>query len=104
MKFYYYFDDCDGFEYEPSENDIIDFLVWKWLDESKTPRNAETKRVLTHVIKQHSLWDDGEILDSYEDEMRDWFKDYARDCWEDSKDYEEDKTDWFGTKMNVIGL
>lgn len=103
MKFYYYFEDT-GFEFEVDENQITDFLVDKWLEESKTPKNAETKRVVEHIIKQHSLWDDGDILDSYEDEMRDYFEEDARDCWEDSKDYEEDERDWFGTKANVIGL
>ena len=102
MKFKYYFD--NEFEFEVDENQITDFLVDTWLKESKTPKTAETKRVLEHIIKQHALYDDSDILESYKDEMKEYFEDDARDCWEDSKDYEEDKADWFGTKFNVIGL
>ncbi len=102
--FTYYFDNCDGFDYEVDEQDIEEFLIHIWTKESKTPITAEVKKVLRHIIRQHSLAEDEYILDDYEYDMEEYFEDYARDCWEDSKDYEEDERDWFGTKANVIGL
>ena len=103
MELRYYFDDVD-FDYEIDKNQITDFLIDKFLEDSQTERNANTVKVIKFMIKDLDLCNDAEYLGSYEDEITDYFEDDARDCWEDSKCYEEDKADWFGTKYNVIGL
>ena len=103
MKLRYYFDDVD-FDFEIDEVQITDFLINKFLEDSQTPRTFESVQVVKFMIRDLDLCNDTEYLESYEDEITDYFEDDARDCWEDSKCYEEDKADWFGTKYNVIGL
>lgn len=105
MKIYYDFENCVvPFEYEVSKAQLMDFLVDKMLEDSNTMKTQETKQVTKYVIEQSCLDDDNDFLDDCEDEIREYFEPYARDCWEDSKCYEEDEKDWFGTKKNVIGL
>ena len=103
MNLKYYFDDVD-FDFEIDENQIMEFLVDKFLTESKASRNAETIKLAEFMVKELDLCNDAKYLQDYEDEITEFFEEYARDCWEDSKCYEEDKADWFGTKYNVIGL
>lgn len=105
MKIYYDFEDCIvPFEFEIDKAQIVEFLVDKMLDDSHASKTKDSVQALKYTIEEFCLWDDNDLLYDCEDEMREYFEPYARDCWEDSKCYEEDEKDWFGTKKNVIGL
>lgn len=103
MKFIYYFEGNE-FEYEIDDNQIEDFLIDKMLDEGNMSRNKDNVQMARFMINRFNLLDDEEMLESYRDDMEDYFEDDARDCYEDSKSYEEDEDDWFGTKNNVVGV
>lgn len=103
MKFVYYFNGND-FDYEIDDNQIKDFLIDKMLEEGKMERNKDNVEMARFMINRFNLYEDEQILEDYKDEMEDYFEYEARELYEDSVNYEDDKNDWFGTKSDVVGV
>lgn len=103
-KTFYYDLDGKDFEFEINSSDIINYFVSYYAKESGTKLTDEVHKALYYTLDMLCIDDDKDLIEEHEDDMRDYFEEHARDCWEDSKCWEEDEEDWFGTKRNVIGL
>lgn len=106
MIFNYEFETRNGDEtwaFEPDDEILTTELAKLMLKNSDMAVTSEMLNTITTLLYDNDLHNNEDLQEQYRDDLYAIFEDMARSEMQDYLDYEEDKSDWFGTKKNILG-
>lgn len=95
----YDFNDWD-FEYSLDECEIKDFIEYKMLEEGDLDDTYSTRKAIRFMIDRLDLVNDNDFLDSYEEDMKDYFEDDARIVFNDTQERDKDPLGYVGMRQS----
>lgn len=91
----YDFEDYD-FEYSLEECEIKDFIEDKMLEESDIDDTYSNRKAIRFMIDRLDLVNDNDFLDSYKEDMEDYFEEVAYESYKQMRQRDADPLGWVG--------